>query len=95
MRRVLTSRSACPYDLVINGTSAGLAGQSLPIPGGILADDACCYDMAYGTGGAGISGLGREATARRCVATGWACWWNRPLNPSTSGAASARKRKRS
>ena len=38
-----------PYDLVINGTSAGLAGQSLPLPDGILADGACCYDMAYGT----------------------------------------------
>ena len=38
-----------PYDLVINGTSAGLAGQSLPLADGILAPGACCYDMAYGT----------------------------------------------
>lgn len=37
-----------PYDLVINGASAGLAGQSLPLPDGILADGACCYDMVYG-----------------------------------------------
>ena len=40
--------SSGPYDLVINGTSAGLAGQSLPLPAGILAPGACCYDMAYG-----------------------------------------------
>ena len=37
-----------PYDLVINGASAGLAGQTLPLPGGILAQNACCYDMVYG-----------------------------------------------
>ena len=37
-----------PYDLVINGTSAGLAGQVLPLPDGILAQGACCYDMVYG-----------------------------------------------
>ena len=37
-----------PYDLVINGASAGLAGQALPLPDGILAPEACCYDMVYG-----------------------------------------------
>ena len=36
------------YDLVINGTSAGLAGSPLPLPDSILAPGACCYDMAYG-----------------------------------------------
>ena len=39
---------AGPYDLVINGASAGLAGQTLPLPDGILAQDACCYDLVYG-----------------------------------------------
>lgn len=37
-----------PYNLVINGASAGLAGQPLPLPDGILANGACCYDMVYG-----------------------------------------------
>ena len=37
-----------PCDLVINGASAGLAGQPLPLPDGILAPGACCYDMSYG-----------------------------------------------
>ena len=39
---------AGPYDLVINGAAAGLAGQPLLLPDGILAPDACCYDMVYG-----------------------------------------------
>ena len=39
---------AGPCDLVINGTSAGLVGQPLPLPDGILAPGACCYDMSYG-----------------------------------------------
>ena len=39
-----------PYDLVINGASAALAGQPLPLPAGILAPGACCYDMVYGKG---------------------------------------------
>ena len=46
--RDLGEPSGGPYDLVINGTSAGLAGQTLPLPGGMLAPGACCYDMAYG-----------------------------------------------
>jgi len=38
------------FDLVINGTSAGLSRNRLPLPDGILAGGACCYDMAYGKG---------------------------------------------
>lgn len=37
-----------PLDLVINGASAGLSGQTLPLPDGVLAPGACCYDMVYG-----------------------------------------------
>jgi shikimate dehydrogenase len=36
------------FDLVINATSAGLAGELPPLPNGLLADAACCYDMIYG-----------------------------------------------
>lgn len=35
------------YDLIINGTSASLQGQSLPLPEGLVADDGWCYDMMY------------------------------------------------
>lgn len=37
-----------PYDLVINATSASLAGELPPLPEGVLAPGAWCYDMMYG-----------------------------------------------
>ncbi len=36
------------FDLVINGTSASLAGDLPPLPANLLAANACCYDMMYG-----------------------------------------------
>ncbi len=38
-----------PFDLVINATSAGLSGQSLPLPNTIFAANAVAYDMVYGS----------------------------------------------
>ena len=32
---------------MINGTSASLQGEVPPLPGGLLNDYACCYDMMY------------------------------------------------
>lgn len=37
------------FDLVINGTSASLAGDLPPLPQDILASGCCCYDMMYGS----------------------------------------------
>ena len=36
-----------PYDLVINATSASLAGEALPLPAGVVEAHSFCYDMAY------------------------------------------------
>lgn len=36
------------FDLVINGTSAGLSGAMPNLPDDLLAENACCYDMVYG-----------------------------------------------
>ena len=36
------------FDLVINATSAGLHGESLPLPAGIFTPGALAYDMVYG-----------------------------------------------
>jgi shikimate dehydrogenase len=36
------------YDLVINATSASLAGELPPLPPGIVSAQSICYDMAYG-----------------------------------------------
>ena len=36
------------FDVLINATAASLHGELPPLPAGILADDAACYDMMYG-----------------------------------------------
>ncbi len=36
------------FDVVINGTAASLQGEVPPLPAGILAAGAVCYDMMYG-----------------------------------------------
>jgi shikimate dehydrogenase len=36
------------FDLVINGTSASLAGEMPELPGGLLTERSCCYDLVYG-----------------------------------------------
>lgn len=35
------------FDIIINGTSAGLSGEIPPLPGGVLAKGGFCYDMVY------------------------------------------------
>lgn len=36
------------FDLIINATSAGLSGEIPNLPGAILRERSCCYDMVYG-----------------------------------------------
>jgi shikimate dehydrogenase len=36
------------FDLLINATSAGLAGEAPPLPAGVIAPGALAYDMVYG-----------------------------------------------
>ncbi len=36
------------FDLLVNATSAGLAGASPPLPAGVFAPGALAYDMVYG-----------------------------------------------
>ncbi|MCG6658560.1 shikimate dehydrogenase [Halomonas campisalis] len=61
---------AGPFDLVINGTSASLAGDLPPLPDDLFAEGATAYDMMYGAeptvflqwaterGAHGVDGLG-------------------------------------
>lgn len=35
------------FDLIINGTSAGLSGEIPPIPTSVLGPNSICYDMVY------------------------------------------------
>ena len=39
------------YDLIINGTSAGLNNQVPPIPDGVMGVSSICYDMVYNRSG--------------------------------------------
>ena len=36
------------FDLVINASSAGLAGEMPDLPSTLLTERSCCYDMVYG-----------------------------------------------
>lgn len=54
---------AGPFDLVINGTSAGLGGRFPPIPSALGAG-AWVYDMAYGDAASACLAWGRSAGAR-------------------------------
>jgi shikimate dehydrogenase len=55
------------FDLVINATSASLAGDSLPLPGGVFAEGALAYDMMYGKGETPFLRQAREQGAARCA----------------------------
>ena len=51
------------FDLVINATSAGLAGAALPLPPGIFASRCIAYEMVYGRE-TPFMALARESGAR-------------------------------
>ncbi|HZX24745.1 MAG TPA: shikimate dehydrogenase [Woeseiaceae bacterium] len=58
------------YDLVINATSAGLRGEALPFPAGIVTAETVCYDLSYGTGDTPFTRWARTQGARRAI-VGW------------------------
>lgn len=53
--------------MVINATSASLAGASLPLPPGLFADGSLAYDMMYGKGETPFMALARAQGAGRCA----------------------------
>ena len=42
-----TELAGCRFDVIINGTAAGLSGEVPPIPDDILKPGGACYDMVY------------------------------------------------
>jgi len=55
------------FDVVINATSASLAGETLPLPEGLFATGSLAYDMMYGKGETPFLQLAREQGAGRCA----------------------------
>jgi shikimate dehydrogenase len=56
------------FDLVINGTSAGLKGEVPPIPGDVLGINSVCYDMMYDLEkDTAFLEWGRDHGASRCL----------------------------
>ena len=51
------------FDLVINATSAGLAGELPPVPRGVFARGAIAYDMVYGKDSTRFLAFAREEGA--------------------------------
>jgi shikimate dehydrogenase len=54
-----------PFDLVLNATSAGHAGELPPLERTLFAAGALAYDMTYGRGAEAFLALAREAGAAR------------------------------
>jgi shikimate dehydrogenase len=59
-----------PYDLIINATSAGLAGEMPLLPAGIVSETTLCYDMSYGRGDTPFTRWAKSLHAARAV-KGW------------------------
>jgi len=55
------------FDLIINGTAAGLVGEVPPLPDDILASGAWCYDMLYDNQATAFQTWGRTHQASRSL----------------------------
>jgi shikimate dehydrogenase len=54
-----------PFDVIVNATSAGLHGDSLPLSPGHLSAETLCYDMSYGKGDTSFTRWARDNGASR------------------------------
>lgn len=55
------------FDLIINGTSAGLQGDLPPVPRSIVSTDTWCYDMVYGRGDTVFQAWARQCGAAKAL----------------------------
>jgi shikimate dehydrogenase len=55
--------NANKFDLIINGTSASLAGEIPPLHSDALTDEGCCYDLMYASGPTPFMRWGAENAA--------------------------------
>ena len=59
-----------PFDIVINATSAGTRGESLPFPENCVGPSSFCYDLAYGLNGTPFVSWARARGVAKAV-QGW------------------------
>ncbi len=59
-----------PFDLIVNGTSAGLQGEMPFLPADIVGAETVCYDMSYGRGDTPFTRWSKSLQAARSV-KGW------------------------
>lgn len=55
------------FDLIINATSASLSGQLPPLPDKLLAENGCCYDLAYSNQATAFVAWGRSQHAHKSI----------------------------
>ncbi|MCX7206313.1 MAG: shikimate dehydrogenase [Proteobacteria bacterium] len=55
------------FDVIINATSASLAGLALPVPATIFAEKCLAYDMMYGKGETPFLAQAQQAGAAQCI----------------------------
>lgn len=55
------------FDVIINATSASLAGLALPVPVTIFTEQCLAYDMMYGKGETPFLAQARQAGAAQCI----------------------------
>lgn len=55
------------YNLVLNGTAAGVTGGSIDLPFAIVAPRTVCYDLAYGKAATGFLAWARAAGAAQAL----------------------------
>jgi shikimate dehydrogenase len=58
------------FDIIINATSAGLAGEVPAIPHGVMHETTFCYDMSYARAGTAFLAWAKDQGCRR-AAQGW------------------------
>jgi shikimate dehydrogenase len=86
-----------PYDLIVNGTSAGLQGEMPFLPADIVGPQTVCYDMSYGRGDTPFTRWANSLHAARAV-KGWgmlveqaaeSCFLWRGIRPNTQPVMAA------
>ncbi|NOQ35008.1 MAG: shikimate dehydrogenase [Methylococcaceae bacterium] len=55
------------FDLILNATSASLSNELPPLPKNLLAENGCCYDLAYGNEPTAFVRWGIENNALKSV----------------------------